>query len=196
MVAIINTTAPAPTAQKDDFASLVNLLDRLTHAQNQLDKLQQVLDAQHLETVRGHMPAYKELQTTIGECESAVAVIAARNPQWFDDKKTVATPYGAVKRTSATSLQVADEAVTLTLIKAAGRQTDFIKVTESLSLETLEKLEDEQLAKFGIKRVTEHNFKAAPAGVDLGKAVKAAEKSEKAAAKAAKKSAGGKERAS
>ncbi|MBX3736708.1 MAG: hypothetical protein KF715_08470 [Candidatus Didemnitutus sp.] len=38
-----------------------------------------------------------------------------------------------------------------------------------------------------MKRVVTNNYKAAPAGVDLGKAVKAAEKSEKAAAKAAKK---------
>jgi hypothetical protein len=193
MVAI-NTTAPAPSAQKDDFASLVNLLERFTHAQNQLARLQQTIDSQYLETVRGHMPVYKELQTTISECQASIAVIAARNPQWFEEKKTVGTPYGDVKRTSATRLQIADEAVTIALIKAAKREEDFVKVTETLSLEALEKLEDEQLRKFGITRVTEHNFKPAPASVDLGKAVKSAEKSDKAAAKAAKKAE--KERAS
>ncbi|MBX3736709.1 MAG: hypothetical protein KF715_08475 [Candidatus Didemnitutus sp.] len=131
MVAIINPVAPAPTAQKDDFASLVNLLDRLTHAEVQLAKLQQVLDAQHLETVRGHMPAYKEFQTIIGECQAAISVIAQRNPQWFEEKKTVVTPYGELKQTSSKSLEVADPAITITLIKGAKREADFIKVTET-----------------------------------------------------------------
>ena len=181
------TIAPTPSALKEDFTSLVNLLDRLTHAENELAKLQQVLDAQHLDTVRGHMPAYKELQTTIGECEAAIVVIAARNPQWFEEKKTVATPVGEVKRTTSVSLEIADPSVTITLVKAAKREADFIKVTEELRLEVLEALADEQLAKLGIKRVTKHNFKSGPAGIDLGKAVKQAEKSEKAAAKTAKK---------
>jgi len=181
------TTAPAPTALKNDFADLVNLLDRLTFAENQLAKLQQTLDTQHLDTVRGHMPAYKELQTTIGECEAAIAVIAARNPQWFEEKKTVETPFGELKRTTSISLVVADPAVTMTLIKAAKREGDFIKASEELRLEVLGTLDDDALAKFGIKRLTKHNFNAAAAGVDLGKAVKAAEKSDKAAAKAAKK---------
>lgn len=187
MVAI--NTAPAPTAQKEDFASLVNLLDRLSFAQNQITKLEQTLNSQHLETVRGHMPVYKELQTTLGECEAAIAVIAERNPQWFDDKKTVATPYGEVKRTSSTKLVVADPTVSMTLVKAAGREADFIRKIEQLNLEALENLEDAELAKFGIKRVTTHNYKPGAASVDLGKAVKSAEKSDKAAAKAAKKAA-------
>ncbi len=182
-----NAIAPTPAGKPDDFASLVNLLEALTAAENNLTKLQQTLDSQHLETVRGHLPAYKELQTKVGEFEAAIEVIVTRNPQWFADKQNLATPVGAVKRTSSTKLEVADPTVTITLIKAHKRDADFIRTTEELRLEVLEGLDDEQLAKLGIKRVTTHNFKTAPKVVDLGKAVKAADKTDKAATKTAKK---------
>ncbi len=75
----------------------------------------------------------------------------------------------------------------MTLIRAAKREAEFIKTTHVISREALELLSDEDLVKFGVKRVTEHNYKAAGASVDLGKSVNAAEKSAKAAAKTAKK---------
>jgi|GEM_PF-2203627 len=184
---MITPIAPSPAAKPTDFADLVALLDKLTSATNQLDKLQQTLDAQHLDSVRGHMPAYKEIQQAIGECEAAIQVIAERNPQWFADKKSVGTPVGEVKRTTSISLSIADPEITKTLIKAAGRAADFIRVSEDLRVEVLETLADEELGKLGVKRITEHNYKVAAAGISLGKAVKAAEKSEKAAAKTAKK---------
>ena len=180
--------APAPTAKPSDFADLVGILDRLSHAANQLARLEQTLNAQHLDTIRGHMPVYKELQATVADCEAALEVIAARNPQWFESKKSVATPVGEVKRTTSNKIEIADPLVTMTLILAAGRAGDFIRTEEALRIEVLETLDDDQLAKFGVKRVTTHNYKIAPASVDLGKAVKAAEKSDSAAAKTVKKS--------
>lgn len=184
-------TAPLPTARPTDFADLVNLLAALSKNENNLALLQQTIDRQHLGLVEAHMTVYKEIQTLIGECDAAIKVIGERNPQWFDDKKTIATPYGEVKRTTSTSLEIADEEISLNLIRAAGRAGDFIKTTYTLSKEALEALTDDELKKFGIKRVTEHNYKASGASVDLGKSVKAAERSAKAAAKAAKAAAGG-----
>lgn len=179
--------APLPSARPTDFADLVNLLTALTKSENNLALLQQVLDKQHLETVQGHMEAYKEIQTLIGECEAAIKVIAARNPQWFEEKKTVATPFGELKRTTAISLEIPDEEITMTLIRGAGHADKFIKSVHTISKEALEVLDDEELKKFGVKRVTEHNYKAAAATVNLGKAVKAAEKSAKAAKKTVEK---------
>lgn len=185
----MNTTtiAPTPAARPQDFADLVNLLAALTKSQNNLAHLEQVLNRQHLETVNGHMDAYKEIQTLIGECEAAIRVIAQRNPQWFEDKKSVPTPYGTLKRTTSTSLQIPDEEITMTLIRGANLAEKYIKTTHTLSRESLELLDDEELKKFGIKRVTEHNFNPEPAKVNLGKAVKAAEKSAKTAKKTAEK---------
>ena len=182
----ITAIAVSP-ALKKDFEDLVNLLDRLTDVENDLAKLNASLNADHLANVRLHTDTYKHLQATAGEVKAAIEVIAARNPQWFEEKKTLETPYGLVKRTSSTSLVIPDEGVTITLIKAAGRDADFLKTTTAISREGLEKLSDEELKKYGVSRLTEYNFKPEPAGIDLGKSVKAAEKSDKAAAKAAKK---------
>lgn len=170
-----------------DFADLVNLLNKLTEAKNSLGDLNQRLNAQHLETVRNYSDEYKRLQTEIGAAEAAILVLAERNPQWFEEKKTLTTPFGEVKRTTSTSLVIPDEAVTITLIRAAKREADFLVVTTDISREALEKLDDAELAKYGVSRKTEHNFKPDGATVDLGKSVKAAEKSAAATAKAAKK---------
>lgn len=182
-----NVLAPSSTARPTDFGDVVALLATLSQAEVNLAKLQQTVDADHLEAVRGHLPVYKEIQATIGDCQAALELIAARNPQWFEDKKSIATPVGELKRTTSTTIEVADPGVTMTLIKAAKREGDFIKVTEELRLEVLQTLNDEQLQKLGVKRVVTHNFKIAPIEVKLGKAVKAAEKSAKAAAATAKK---------
>lgn len=180
-------TAPAPSAKSSDFGDLVNLLDRLTAANNELDQLNASLNEEHLNAVRFHADKYKKLQTDIGEITAAIEIIAPRNPQWFAEKKTIDTPFGVVKRTTSTSLIIADEALSITLIEAAGRAGDFVVMTKTVSREALEDLGDDELRKFGISRKTEHNYKVAPATVELGKAVKAAEKSDKASAKTAKK---------
>ena len=180
---------PALAALPGDFADLVNLLNALSVAENKISHLNQNLNAQHLETLKGYADEYKTLQSDISATRAAIEVIAARNPQWFEEKKTLITPFGEVKRTTSTSLIIPDEAVTITLIRAAKREEDFLVTTTAISKEALEKLEDAELAKYGVSRKTEHNFKPEGASVDLGKSVKAAEKSAKATAKTAKKAA-------
>lgn len=176
-------STPAPAALKNDYADLVKLLAELTDASNDLSSLESDANREHLAMAKGYLDRYQTLQTRVGEAKAAVEVIAARNPQWFADKKTLATPFGEVKRTTSTSLVIADEAVTITLIKAAGRADDFLKVETSVCLEVLEKLDDAELAKFGARREVEHNFKPEGASVDFGKAVAAAKKDAKAAKK-------------
>lgn len=180
-------TIPVLAALPGDFADLVNLLNALSEAQNQISHLNQNLNTEYLETVKGYSDEYKVLQTDISAAMAAIEVIAARNPQWFEEKKTIATPFGEVKRTTSTSLVIPDEAVTITLIRAARRADDFLVTTTAISKEALEKLSDEELARYGVSRKTEHNYKPEGAKVDLGKSVKAAEKSAAAAAKTAKK---------
>lgn len=180
------TTAIAPTAKPSDFADLVNLLQQLTETTAALRKLEGKVTARYIDTVTDSVEEYKALQTKLGEAEAALAVIAERNPQWYAEKSNVSTPFGEVKRTSATELVIADEAATIVLIRAANRSEDFLRVTTTVNREALEKLEDDALTKFGVSRKTTYNFKPSAAKVDLGKAVKAAEKTAKAAAKTAK----------
>lgn len=178
----IATTAARPS----DFADLVNLLQQLTETTAALRKLEGKVTARYIDTVTDSVEEYKALQTKLSETEAALAVIAERNPQWYSEKKTVETPFGEVKRTSSTELVIADEAATIALIRAANRSEDFLRITTTVNREALESLEDDALAKLGVSRKTTHNFKPAAAKVDLGKAVKAAEKSAGAAAKTAR----------
>lgn len=182
-------TSIPPPAPKNDYSDLVNLFDVYTTAENDIRALEAELNASHLGNVRLHIDRYKTLATTLGETKAAIEVIAARNPQWFAERQTLESPFGEVKRTSSTSLVIADEAVTIALIEHAGRGADFLRKETRVNREALEALSDEQLAKYGVARKTEHNYKVAAAKVDLGKAVKAAEKSDKAASKTAKKAA-------
>jgi hypothetical protein len=182
----MTTTAPLPTAKPSDFADMVNLLERLSTLAVSVSKLEAKLNSENLTTVRQYADEYKALQTELGQVESALAVIAERNPQWFSEKKTITTPFGEVKRTTSTKLEIADETATIALIRSAKREEDFLVVSTALNREALENLEDDELRKFGVRRSVTHNYNPAPASVDLGKAVKAAEKSARAAAKAAK----------
>ena len=47
-----------------------------------------------------------------------------------------------------------------------------MRATFALNLDALGTLDDATLARFKIKRVPKNNFKAEPATIDLGKAVK------------------------
>lgn len=180
------TAIATPAAKPTDFADLVNLLQQLTETTAALRKLEGKVTARYIDTVTDSVDEYKALQTKLSETEASLAVIAERNPQWYSEKKTVETPFGEVKRTSSTVLVIADEAATIALIRAANRSEDFLRVTTTVNREALESLEDDALAKLGVSRSTTYNFKPAAAKVDLGKAVKAAEKSNKATDKTAR----------
>lgn len=185
-----STVVDAPRA--GDFESVVNLLAVLGEANRQLEALTREIEAGYVALVNPHRERYAKLQGTVSETEAALEVIARRNAQWFDDKKSVTTPFGGVKFTKSTELVIADENISVQLVLAlAGKAgaEKFLRTVQVLNKEALEELSDAELAKFGILRKSKENFKAATDVVNLGKAVKAAEKNEKTAAKAAKKAA-------
>lgn len=175
-----------------DFENVVNLLAVLGEANRQLESLTREIESGYIGLVNPHRARYAKLQGTVSETEAALEVIARRNPQWFDDKKSVTTPFGGVKFTKSTELVVADENISVQLVLAlAGRDgaAKYLRTVQVLNKEALDELGDAELAKFGIVRKSKENFKAATDVVNLGKAVKAAERTEKNAAKAAKKAA-------
>jgi len=125
----------------------------------------------------------------VSETEAALEVIARRNPQWFGEKKSIKTPFGGVKFTSSKELVVTDENISVQLVQSlAGKDgaEKYLRTVTVLNKEALAELTDLELAKFGITRKSKENFSAETKVVKLGAAVASAEKSEKAAAKAAK----------
>lgn len=190
----MNNTSAIPATFVDaprtsDFTDVVNLLAVLGEANRQLAGLKAEVESGYLEIVSAHRERYAKLQSTVTETEAALEVIARRNPQWFGDKKTVATPYGGVKFTASKELVVADENISIQLIRALAPDSDLLRTVQVLNKEALEKLSDTELARFAIVRKAKENFKVDTEVVDLGKAVKAADKSAKAAGKTAKKAA-------
>lgn len=163
-----------------DYQNLVNLLAVLSEASNRLLALSADFNHQYLEVVDEHKSEYAVNQTAIGEAESAIKVIVARHPEWFEKKKTLSTPYGSVKSVSSTSLEIPSEAATLRLIHAAKKDTEFIRTVEQLDKEALEKLDDKELAKFGIVRKESESVTVKPTAIDLGAAVKESEQAKAA----------------
>lgn len=183
------TSAFAAAPRTGDFESVINLLAVLGEANRQLNALETEVESAYLEIVAAKRERYAKLQATVTETVAALEVIARRNPQWFDEKKNVTTPYGAVKFKASSELVIADENITIQLIKAMGKPSEMLRQIDVLNKEALEKLSDEELARFAILRRAKENFSVDTKVVDLGKAVKAADKSERAAAKTAKKAA-------
>lgn len=175
-----------------DFERIVNLLSQLGEANRKLGELTRIIETEYVALVTPHRETYAALQATVTETEAALEVIARRNPQWFAEKKSVKTPFGAVKFTSSSELIVVDENISVQLIQAiAGKEGvgKYLRTVQVLNKEALEKLPDAELAKYGLGRKTKENFGADTEVVDLGKAVKAIDKSNRAANRTAAKAA-------
>lgn len=164
-----------------DYQNLVNLLSVHSEASTRQLALNADFNHQFLEVVDEHKGEYAANQNAISEAEGAIKVIVARHPEWFEKAKTIKTPYGSVKSVSTTSIDVPSEEATIRLIRAAGRSDEFIRTVEELDKEALEKLDDKQLAKFGLTRKSAESVTIKPLAVDLGAAVNQAEKQAKAA---------------
>lgn len=185
----MNNTTPATFAaapKPGDFTDMIALLSVLGEAERQLITLTADIQAGYLELVNAHRDAYAKLQQTVTESEAAIEVIARRNPSWFGDAKTVKTPYGSIKFTRSSELVVANEEVSIKLIEAFKRP-ELLRTTVELNREALAALPDVELAQLALSRKPKENLTVKTDVVDLGKAVKAADKTNAAAAKTAKK---------
>ncbi len=174
--------------QKGDFESAINLLNVLGDARRELGQLTSEIETGYLALVTEKRDTYAKIQSTVSEAEAALEVIARRNQGWFADKKSVTTPYGSVKFKASSEIVVPNEEASVVLVRKAKR-SELLRVTIELNREALQELPDEELAKFGIVRRAKENLTVDTEVIDLGKAVKAADKTTANAAKAAKKAA-------
>lgn len=159
----------------ESFTNLVNLLSVYTEASIRLAELQSSADTQLMEAVDEQRPDYVRAQTALEESEKAIKDLAQAHPEWLDGR-TIKTPYGSIRFTKSTKLEIPNPEATIALINSyfPGDLADaFQRVTTEPNVETLETLPDEDLARLGISRVTTDSISVKPAKVDMGKAQKA-----------------------
>lgn len=183
-------TLPDSIKLTDDFKEMVNLMALYTEAHNSLVAMETDCNTDLLEIIDEHKGDYAVLQEALTKAEAALEVIALRHPEWFAQKQSIATPYGAVKFHNSTKLIVPNEEVSILLIHQKGLAASnaaeatggtpsfddgkYVRVKEELNLEALEGMTDEELKEFRIKRVPNKTFSVKPAKIDMGKAVKEA----------------------
>lgn len=163
-----------------DYKNLVDLLAVFTEAKLRLDELQNNAASEYMEIVDGVRGTYAGLQSTVTESELAIEGIALTHPEWFADKRSVKTPYGTVRVTRTTKLDVPNEEVTVLLIERAEETLHlepgrFLRTKKEPNLDALKELSDRELKALRIERVSDESVKVTEAKIDFGKAVKAAE---------------------
>jgi|SRR5581483_3189614 hypothetical protein len=180
-----DNTATAADQASADYKNMVDLLAVYSEATNRLEELQTQANRDFMECIDEHKPEYAMLQEKLNQAEAALEKLGLKHPEWFGKKKSIKTPYGAVKFHKATKLVVPNEEATLLLIEREGEKDEefmatYTRKVVSLDLEALAKLDDEELARFRIKRVTEEKFSVEAASVDMGKAIEVQAKKEAA----------------
>lgn len=169
------TTTTTPTADPAAYKNLVDLMAIHCEATARMSELENDLQQCWLDLVDARRKDYAELQGILGNTESAIEEAAILNPQWFAKAKSLKTPYGTVAFRKASKLEVKNEEVSLLLLEQLGQDgLPFVRTVKALNLEALEKLDDSELERLRIRRITTETCKITPAKVDLGKAVKAA----------------------
>jgi len=184
-------------SQPNDFQNLANLLSVFSEASTQMTALQAEIDQQQLDAVDEHKARYAELQKALTDSEGAIKALGTAHPEWFEQAKSVKTPFGELATRSATKHEAPDPDLSMgkilhwiELAEKRGNMAEvallnsFIRVERSLDLEALEKADADLLARLSIVRVTDTSYTVKAASVKLGQAVKAADKR---AAKAEKK---------
>ncbi|MES2219378.1 MAG: host-nuclease inhibitor Gam family protein [Acidobacteriota bacterium] len=176
--------APEPVNDTAEYKNFIELLGIYTAKTNELNALQIQADESLLGVLDDTKDDYAEHQETLTKTGEAIELCARRHPEWFGEKKSIATPYGTVKLTDSTVLEVGNAELSTVLIKAqAEKDAEFkadhyLRIKTELNLEALATLDDATLKRLRIERVTKSNFSVVPAKVKLGKgaaAKKAAE---------------------
>lgn len=159
----------------ETYRTLVDSLAILTDHTNQLAALEAMLQTSFTELVDVHRDEYAILQSGISESEASIKLLAGLHPEWFETVKTIKTPYGTVGYRSSTKLEIDNEELTIALIERLGEDAAiYLRQRQFLNLEALETLDDGDLKKLRVRRVTSDKCTVTPAKVDLGKAVKKA----------------------
>lgn len=169
----------APVGEpRNDLDTVVDLLAEVARANHRLTELQQSADLQLFTYAKSVQKEHTDLTELVANAEAEIEQIVRRHPEWFESRKSIPSPYGTVKLTSSTRLEVADEESAVQRVCDFFRKecTNYLRVVPILNLEALAQLDDRQLKALRIKRIIEDKFSIQLAKVNLGKHVKAAGK--------------------
>lgn len=166
----MKTTTPAA----DDFAALTEELNYYTRASNQLAQVESTFQAAIVELIAEcYRDDFATLQNEISEIEERIETLVIKHPEWFAKVKTIKTPFGTVASRSTTKLEVKNEDATIALLEIRSDEgRPFLRERKYLSIESLEALDDAELKRLKVSRVTTDKITVTPAKVDLGKSVK------------------------
>jgi hypothetical protein len=175
----------AKSAEEEDFKKIVDLLAVHSTAENDLEQLQATANQEFLLTVDGLKGRYAKLQQKMTEAETQLELLARKHPEWFQDKKTIKTPYGSVQLKNNPPKIVADNPeLSIVLIERDGESDPevqpekLIHQEKSLNLEALAGCTDAQLKRWRLRREQTDTFTVKSAKLDMGKAVKEATSAE------------------
>jgi hypothetical protein len=161
--------------ETNHYEALIGLLAVFTEADNRLTKIQTQANEALIDTLDGAKKEYAELQAARDGAEAEIKDLAKRHPEWLADSRTIKTPYGTVKFTETTSLEIPNPEVTLTLIKHlpdAELRERLIRTVEEPAKEALEAMKDDELAALGVRRIKTDSVTVKAAKVEMGKAGK------------------------
>lgn len=172
----------------DDFEVVARRIELLAKSTTARDLIKAEIQQAYERLLAERKTALSKHERSIEFAETVILTIAQEHPEWFADKKTLNTPFGAVHSHRSTSHKVPDEEHTIRLIKAAAaRATDdltkarllgLIRVREEVNIEAVEALADKELTPFRIVRV-----RGTSLSIKLAKADAAAKKPRKAKTK-------------
>lgn len=159
--------------KKDDYQTLSTELERYTELHNRIA----TIDASFQEAMAQLIAEcfrddFQELQDELSKTKNKIESLVIKNPGWFEDSKTIKTPFGTVATRSTSKLSVPNEDATMALLELRGRDAAaFLRERKYISLEALEALDDCELEKLKVKRINNESIRITPAKIDLGKSI-------------------------
>lgn len=158
----------------DDYTTLTTELDRFTRISNNLAKIEATFQSAITELIAEcYREDFQSLTDELTESSDRIESLALRHPEWFAKTKTLKTPFGTVASRTTTKLDVPNEEATIALLEIRGDAgAPFLRPRTYLSIEALEALDDAELSRLKVHRVTTERITITPAKIDLGKAVK------------------------
>lgn len=173
------------------YALLNELLSEFSAVNAALEAAESEIKTVQLAAAEKLLPQHAEAKIKLTNLEARLRVLADEHyAELFSEanKRSHQTPFGGVKYSKSTSLEVSDEEKSMLKIKVRAteelaRQSEghpprfteeqLIRSREELNLEVLGEMDDATLALFDIKRVTKDNFKVVPFDMQSDKPARA-----------------------
>ena len=177
------------------YNNLNELLAEYSELTAELSAIEAEVNKSQITAARPLLPQHANTKARLSDLESKLREIAIAFPELFpDDKRTHQTPFGSISFRSSTALDFDDEEKVMLKIKVAcvkeARRSSLagdapafteetlLRTRQEPALEALEKLDDTQLALFGITRKKTDKFAVKPLEVKADKLRNKAEKPE------------------